>query len=58
MRRKSGGPYILLHPIAVARICIEEIGLWRTLNHLCVTHDTVEDTDITLEDIEREFAAK
>ena len=54
MRRKSGEPYIL-HPIAVAKICVEEIGLGIRSTICALLHDTVEDTDITLEDIEREF---
>jgi len=54
MRRKSGEPYIL-HPIAVAQICTEEIGLGVRSTICALLHDTVEDTDITLEDIEREF---
>ena len=54
MRRKSGEPYIL-HPIAVARICVEEIGLEVRSTICSLLHDTVEDTDISLEDIEREF---
>jgi GTP diphosphokinase / guanosine-3',5'-bis(diphosphate) 3'-diphosphatase len=54
MRRKSGEPYIL-HPIAVARICVEEIGLGVRSTICSLLHDTVEDTDINLEDIEREF---
>ncbi|MCS3799906.1 RelA/SpoT family protein [Niastella sp. OAS944] len=54
MRRKSGEPYIL-HPLAVARICIEEIGLGVRSTICSLLHDTVEDTDVTLEDIEREF---
>lgn len=54
MRRKSGEPYIL-HPIAVAMICVEEIGLGVRSTICALLHDTVEDTDITLEDIEREF---
>ncbi|MFT3904022.1 MAG: bifunctional (p)ppGpp synthetase/guanosine-3',5'-bis(diphosphate) 3'-pyrophosphohydrolase [Niabella sp.] len=54
MRRKSGEPYIL-HPIAVAKICIEEIGLGVRSTVAALLHDTVEDTDITLQDIEREF---
>ena len=54
MRRKSGEPYIL-HPLAVARICCEEIGLGVRSTICALLHDTVEDTDITLEDIEREF---
>src|SRR5215471_14752605 len=54
MRRKSGEPYIL-HPLAVARICVEELGLGIRSTICSLLHDTVEDTDITLEDIEREF---
>jgi GTP diphosphokinase / guanosine-3',5'-bis(diphosphate) 3'-diphosphatase len=54
MRRKSGEPYIL-HPIAVARICVEEIGLGVRSTICSLLHDTVEDTDITLDDIQREF---
>ncbi len=54
MRRKSGEPYIL-HPIAVARICVEEIGLGVSSAICALLHDTVEDTDITLDDIRREF---
>lgn len=54
MRRKSGEPYIL-HPLAVARICVEEIGLGVRSTICSLMHDTVEDTDISLEDVEREF---
>lgn len=54
MRRKSGEPYIL-HPIAVARICVEEIGLGVRSTICALLHDTVEDTDLTLEDIDRTF---
>ncbi|MFN4314422.1 MAG: RelA/SpoT family protein [Chitinophagaceae bacterium] len=54
MRRKSGEPYIL-HPLAVAKICVEEIGLGVRSSICSLLHDTVEDTDISLEDIEREF---
>jgi len=57
MRRKSGEPYIL-HPLAVARICSEEIGLGVRSTICALLHDTVEDTDITLEDIEREFSSE
>ena len=57
MRRKSGEPYIT-HPIAVARICTEEIGLGATSIVCALLHDTVEDTDTTLEDIERLFGKK
>jgi GTP pyrophosphokinase len=54
MRRKSGEPYIL-HPLAVAKICTEEIGLGVRSTICALLHDTVEDTDISLEDVEREF---
>ncbi|GAO45016.1 RelA/SpoT family protein [Flavihumibacter petaseus] len=54
MRRKSGEPYIL-HPLAVARICVEEIGLGVRSTICALMHDTVEDTDITLDDIEKQF---
>ena len=54
MRRKSGEPYIL-HPLAVARIVVEEIGLGVNSAICALLHDTVEDTEITLEDITREF---
>lgn len=57
MRRKSGEPYIL-HPIAVARICVEEIGLGVRSTICALLHDTVEDTDLTLEDIERAFGGE
>lgn len=57
MRRKSGEPYIL-HPIAVAKICVEEIGLGVRSTICSLMHDTVEDTDITLEDVEREFGSE
>lgn len=54
MRRKSGEPYIL-HPLAVARICVEEIGLGVRSTICSLLHDTVEDTDISLDDVHREF---
>jgi GTP pyrophosphokinase len=54
MRRKTGEPYIL-HPIAVAMICVEEIGLGVRSTICALLHDTVEDTDIALEDIKSEF---
>lgn len=57
MRRKSGEPYIY-HPIAVAQIAAEEIGLGTTSIVCALLHDVVEDTDIALEDIEREFGKK
>lgn len=49
-RRKTGEPYIY-HPIAVARICAEEIGLGTTSVVAALMHDTVEDTDLTLDDV-------
>ncbi len=57
MRRKSGEPYIY-HPIAVAQIAAEEIGLGTTSIVCALLHDVVEDTDTSLEDIEREFGKK
>jgi len=57
VRRKSGEPYIY-HPIAVARICAEEMGLGATAIACALLHDTVEDTHITLQDIEDLFGPK
>lgn len=57
MRRKSGEPYIL-HPLAVARICVEEIGLGIRSSICSLLHDTVEDTDVTLDDVQREFGSE
>lgn len=57
MRRKSGEPYIL-HPLAVARICVEEIGLGIRSTICSLLHDTVEDTDVTLDDVQREFGSE
>jgi GTP pyrophosphokinase len=57
MRRKSGEPYII-HPIAVAKICVEEIGLGIRSTICALLHDTVEDTDITLDDVQREFGTE
>jgi GTP diphosphokinase / guanosine-3',5'-bis(diphosphate) 3'-diphosphatase len=57
IRRKSGEPYIY-HPIAVAQICAEEIGLG-TIGIVCaLLHDTVEDTDLSLEDVKGLFGEK
>lgn len=56
-RRKSGEPYIL-HPIEVARICSEEIGLGPTAIVAALLHDVVEDTNVTLEDIRNKFGEK
>ncbi len=57
MRRKSGEPYII-HPIVVARIVNQEIGLGAKAITAALLHDVVEDTDATLEDIEKEFGSK
>lgn len=57
MRRKSGEPYIY-HPIAVALICAEEIGLGTTSVVCALLHDVVEDTDLTLDDIRGLFGDK
>lgn len=56
-RRKSGEPY-LMHPIEVARICAAEFGLGPTSAVAGLLHDVVEDTNVTQEDIEREFGKK
>lgn len=57
VRRNSGEPYIL-HPIAVARIVSEEIGLGSTSICAALLHDVVEDTEYTIEDIENLFGPK
>jgi GTP diphosphokinase / guanosine-3',5'-bis(diphosphate) 3'-diphosphatase len=56
-RRKTGEPYIF-HPIEVARICFEEIGLGPTAVICALLHDVVEDTPITLDDIRQGFGVK
>lgn len=56
-RRKDGTPYIT-HPIQVARICVEEIGLGPTAAACALLHDVVEDTDITQEEIRQKFPDK
>ncbi|WP_375418308.1 RelA/SpoT family protein [uncultured Hymenobacter sp.] len=57
MRRKSGEPYIM-HPLAVAQIAVEEIGLGTTSIVAALLHDVVEDTAWELSDVEREFGTK
>ncbi|MBQ7421289.1 MAG: bifunctional (p)ppGpp synthetase/guanosine-3',5'-bis(diphosphate) 3'-pyrophosphohydrolase [Prevotella sp.] len=57
VRRLSGEPYIM-HPIAVAQIACEEIGLGSTSICSALLHDVVEDTDYTTEDIENIFGSK
>ena len=57
MRRKSGEPYVI-HPICVARIVNQEIGLGARSIAAALLHDVVEDTDYSLSDIEREFGPK
>ena len=57
VRRLSGEPYIM-HPIAVAQIVCEEIGLGSTSICAALLHDVVEDTDYTVEDISNIFGPK
>ena len=57
VRRLSGEPYIM-HPIAVAQIVCEDIGLGSTSICAALLHDVVEDTDYTVEDIENMFGPK
>lgn len=57
VRRRSGEPYIL-HPIAVAKIVISELGLGSTSICAAFLHDVVEDTEFTREDIEASFGKK
>jgi guanosine-3',5'-bis(diphosphate) 3'-pyrophosphohydrolase len=54
MRRKSGEPYIH-HPLAVAKIVSGDMGLGTTSVICALLHDTVEDTELTLEDVKKEF---
>ena len=57
IRRRSGEPYIM-HPIAVATIVSQEIGLGSTSISAALLHDVVEDTDYTVEDIASQFGDK
>lgn len=57
VRRRSGEPYIM-HPIAVAKIASQEIGLGSTSICSALLHDVVEDTDFTVEDIRQHFGDK
>ena len=57
IRRRSGEPYIM-HPLAVARIVVNEIGMGSTSISAALLHDVVEDTDYTVEDIENLFGKK
>ncbi len=57
IKRRSGEPYIM-HPLAVARIVCNEIGLGSTSICAALLHDVVEDTDYTVEDIENIFGKK
>ncbi len=57
VRRRSGEPYIM-HPIEVARIVSQEIGLGSTSICSALLHDVVEDTEYTVEDIEAQFGKK
>ena len=57
IRRRSGEPYIL-HPIAVAKIASQEIGLGSTSICAALLHDVVEDTEYTVDDIRQHFGSK
>ena len=57
IKRRSGEPYIM-HPLAVAQIVCNEIGLGSTSICAALLHDVVEDTDYTVEDIENIFGPK
>ena len=57
IKRRSGEPYIM-HPLAVARIVVKEIGLGSTSICSALLHDVVEDTDYTVEDISNLFGEK
>lgn len=57
MRRRSGEPYIY-HPLSVAQIAVDEIGLGTTSIIAALLHDVVEDTELELEDVERDFGSK
>jgi len=57
IKRRSGEPYIM-HPLAVAKICCVEIGLGSTSICSALLHDVVEDTEYTVEDIEKNFGPK
>ncbi len=56
-RRKSGEPYFY-HPIEVARICVDEIGLGPTAIICALLHDVVEDTEVTIEEVRDKFGNK
>ncbi|MCP4460354.1 MAG: bifunctional (p)ppGpp synthetase/guanosine-3',5'-bis(diphosphate) 3'-pyrophosphohydrolase [Cytophagales bacterium] len=57
MRRKSGEPYIF-HPLEVAQICVDEIGLGTTSIVCALLHDVVEDTEISIPEVEADFGKK
>lgn len=57
IKRRSGEPYIM-HPLAVARIVVKEVGLGSTSICSALLHDVVEDTDYTVEDIDNLFGPK
>lgn len=57
VKRRSGDPYVL-HPIAVAKIVVEELGLGSTSICAALLHDVIEDTDYTYEDILDAFGPK
>lgn len=57
VRRRSGEPYIL-HPIAVAKIVVNDIGLGYKSIAAALLHDVVEDTDYTVDDIRHNFETR
>jgi len=57
VRRRSGEPY-MIHPIAVAQIVVDDIGLGYKAISAALLHDVVEDTDYTVEDIRERFGNK
>ena len=57
VRRRSGEPYVI-HPLEVALIAVREIGLGKKSVVAALLHDVVEDTEYTVDDIERMFSPK
>jgi GTP pyrophosphokinase len=57
VRRRSGEPYII-HPLSVAKIVVNEMGLGTKSAVAAILHDVVEDTEYTVQDIEKMFGSK